>query len=234
MKVAVMQPYFFPYLGYFQMIAAVDAFIVWDDVQYIQRGWVNRNRILLNGEPVYITLPLEKAPLTANIDERRIADINSAKNKIMGQLQSAYRKAPYYAETRALVEAVLSIPDSQLAAFLFHSLQIICKHLEVEENLILSSSMPKDKTIVGGTPRIIDICKSLQAEMYVNASGGRELYRASDFLEQGIALRFMAMNSIEYDQGLMDFVPHLSIIDVLMFNGREATRELLQQYTLQP
>ena len=140
MKVAIMQPYFFPYLGYFQLIAAVDSFIAWDDVQYINRGWVNRNRILLNGEPTYITLPLEKAPQTANINERRIADSATTAKKILGQLHAAYRKAPHYAETRQLVEDILVDGEVSLSLFLFNSLQKISQHLGIATPLVLASA----------------------------------------------------------------------------------------------
>ncbi|MBK8676257.1 MAG: WbqC family protein [Cellvibrionales bacterium] len=236
MKLAVMQPYFFPYLGYFQLIAAVDKFIVWDDVQYIQRGWVNRNRILLNGEPTYITLPLEKAHLTANINERVLADMATASNKMLGQLHAAYRKAPHYQETRALFEKVLALPARNLGKFLFQSLRCVCAYLDIKTELVLSSAIRKESEIVGGgSSRILAMCQEQQATMYVNAIGGRELYRQEEFAAQGMDLRFIAMDNIEYSQGgAAAFVPYLSIIDVLMYNGREATQAMLQQYSLQP
>ena len=234
MKLAVMQPYFFPYLGYFQLIAAVDKFIVWDDVQYIQRGWVNRNRILLNGEPAYITLPLEKAHLTANVNERVLADMAAASNKMLGQLHAAYRKAPHYQETRALFEKILGLPERDLGDYLFQSLQILCAYLDIQTELVLSSTIHKSGEISGsGSTRILAMCKEQGAAMYVNAIGGRELYRAEDFSAQGIDLRFIAMDNIEYAQGNTSFVPYLSIVDVLMFNGKEATQTMLQQYSLQ-
>jgi hypothetical protein len=236
MKLAVMQPYFFPYLGYFQLIAAVDKFIVWDDVQYIQRGWVNRNRILLNGEPTYITLPLEKAHLTANINERVLADMATASNKMLGQLHAAYRKAPHYQETRALFEEVLALPARNLGEFLFQSLQCVCAYLDIKTALVLSSAIHEVGEITGsGLTRILAMCQEQQATMYINAIGGRELYRQEDFAAQGMDLRFIAMDNIEYSQGSESaFVPYLSIIDVLMYNGKEATQAMLQQYILQP
>jgi hypothetical protein len=235
MKLAVMQPYFFPYLGYFQLIAAVDKFIVWDDVQYIQRGWVNRNRILLNGEPTYITLPLEKAHLTANINERVLADMTAASNKMLGQLHAAYRKAPHYQETRVLFEEVLAQPARNLGEFLFQGLQCVCAHLDIKTELVLSSTIHKASAVAGsGSARILAMCKEQQATMYINAIGGRELYRPEDFAAQGMDLRFIAMDNMEYPQGgAPAFVPYLSIIDVLMHNGKEATQAMLQQYSLQ-
>lgn len=234
MKVAVMQPYFFPYLGYFQLMAAVDRFIAWDDVQYIQRGWVNRNRILLNGEPAYITLPVEKAPQTAYISERQVADLASASGKLLGQLHAAYRKAPHYAETRALVEQILACEERNLGRFLFNGLQQVCEHLGIKTTLLLSSALEKNDAGLSGSERILALCEAQGADMYVNAIGGRELYSPDMFAARGIELRFIAMGPVRYAQNVADFVPHLSIIDVLMFNERDVVRQFLQQYTLEP
>lgn len=232
MKVAVMQPYFFPYLGYFQLIAAVDHFIAWDDVQYINRGWVNRNRILLNDEPAYITLALEKAPQTANINERRIADSKVTATKILGQLHAAYRKAPHYAETRQLVEDVLAYDEPSLSLFLFNGLQKTSQHLGIQTPQTLASTLQKNDGGLSGSNRIIAICKSVSATAYINSIGGRDLYRQDDFSAENLDLKFIEMAPIQYKQNSGNFVPYLSIIDVLMFNGREDTRQYLQQYTL--
>jgi hypothetical protein len=232
MKVAVMQPYFFPYLGYFQLIAAVDHFIAWDDVQYINRGWVNRNRILLSGEPAYITLALEKAPQTANINERRIVDSKATATKILGQLHAAYRKAPHYAETRQLVEDVLAYDEPSLSLFLFNSLQKISQQLGIVTPLTLASTLQKNDAGLSGSARIIAICKSLSATGYINSIGGRELYSQDEFSAENIDLKFIDMAAIQYEQNTENFVPYLSIIDVLMFNDRNVIRQYLQQYAL--
>lgn len=233
MKVAIMQPYFFPYLGYFQLVAAVNTFVVWDDVQYIQRGWVNRNRILLNSEPTYITLPVEKAAQTAYINERQVTDLAAATPKILGQIHAAYRKAPYYAETRDLVEKILTLPERNLGRYLFQGLQLICQYMELETVLLLSSELQKDDEGLSSTQRILEICKTQNADMYVNAIGGRHLYQAEDFSAQGMELRFIAMEDIHYDQSVTPFVPYLSIIDVLMFNNKAMLQAMLQRYSLQ-
>jgi hypothetical protein len=220
-------------LGYFQLIAAVDRFIAWDDVQYIQRGWVNRNRILLNGEPSYITLAIEKAAQTAHINERYIADGAATAKKILGQLHSAYRKAPFYEETRALVVDILGRQENNLGHFLFDSLQVVCKHLAINTELLLSSSLQKNDAGFAGSDRIIAICESQGASTYINAIGGRALYHAEDFAAKNIDLRFIEMHPITYAQGGAEFVPYLSIIDVLMFNERSVVQQMLQQYSLQ-
>lgn len=232
MKLAVMQPYFFPYLGYYQLIAAVDRFVVWDDVQYIQRGWVNRNRILLNGEPAYINLPIEKAPQSAYISERKLADLSAAAPKLLGQLHSAYRKAPHYQAVRELVESVLKISESNLGVFLFESLKLVCDYLEIDTELVLSSSLSKNDAGLTGSQRVIALAKANAATMYINAIGGRELYREADFVAEGIDLRFIKMHDIEYSQGNDSFVPYLSMVDVLMFNSKVQIQDFLRRYTL--
>lgn len=236
MKIALMQPYFFPYLGYLQLILAVDHFVVYDDVQYMKGGWVNRNRILMQGEPAWISLPVTPDAISSYINQRSLSarDTEKFKAKILGQLHAAYRKAPFYAETRELVESILLYHDMNLAKFLFKSLERLCEHLEIKTPLLLSSGLEKSDAGLLGVDRVIAICKALRATTYVNSSGGRALYTADMFSPHQIELQFLEMVPIKYTQGENDFVSHLSIIDVLMFNGREATRELLQQYTLQP
>lgn len=232
MKVAVMQPYFFPYLGYYQLIAAVDRFVVWDDVQYIQRGWVNRNRILLNGEPVYINLPVEKAPQSAYISERNVADLSTAAPKLLGQLHSAYRKAPHYQAARELIEAVLNIEDTNLGTFLFKSLQLVSDYCELDTQLVLSSTLQKEDAGLTGSQRVIALAKANGATMYINAIGGRDMYHSADFTAENIDLRFIKMHDIEYAQGGDGFVPYLSMVDVLMFNSKAQIQNYLQQYSL--
>lgn len=234
MKVALMQPYFFPYLGYFQLVGAVDRFIVYDDVQYMKGGWINRNRILMQNKPAWISLPVSPDSVSSKIYERRISRKEHEKSriKIMGQLHAAYRKAPHYAATRQLVEVILAFEESSLSLFLFNGLQITCTHLGIETPLVLSSDIQKDDEGLSGADRVIAICKAMQADMYVNAIGGRELYSADDFLAANMDLRFISMEPITYSQGSEEFVPHLSIIDVMMFNEPAVIRQYLQQYTL--
>lgn len=236
MKLAIMQPYFFPYLGYFQLIHAADKFVVYDDVQYMKGGWINRNRILMDGKPAWISLPVMPDSTYSHINQRTVStrEYEKSKTKILGQLQAGYRKAPFYAETLPLVKTILDDEEKSLAHFICNSLMIMCEYLGIKTPLVLSSAIDKNDKDLRGVDRVFSLCRATGADMYINAIGGRELYRAEDFAAHNIELRFIAMDNIEYSQGATAFVPYLSIIDVLMYNGREATQAMLQQYSLQP
>jgi hypothetical protein len=234
MKAALMQPYFFPYLGYFQLIKAVDQFIVYDDVQYMKGGWINRNRILMENKPAWISLPVPPDSVSSEIRERRLSEREYEKSriKILGQLHAAYRKAPHYAETRQLVESILAYDEPCLSLFLFNSLQKTSQHLGIETPLVLSSALQKNDSALSGRDRVIAICKSVSATTYINSMGGRELYNVEEFAAEKIKLQFIEMSPIYYQQGGENFVPYLSIIDVMMFNDKTAIGQHLQQYTL--
>lgn len=234
MRLALMQPYFFPYLGYFQLIRAVDLFVIYDDVQYVNRGWVNRNRILLNNEPAYITLPLQNASRIALITERQLAadEMEKARAKILGQLQSAYKHAPFYASVRGLVESVLHYPDNDLTGFLDNSLRAVCHYLGIATEIRRSSSIPRDEAGLRGQERTALLCKTLGADIYINPAGGVDLYEDSFFRMENIQLQFIHMDAISYPQGSEHFVPFLSIIDVMMFNSVESIHRMLDCYSL--
>lgn len=236
MKLAIMQPYFFPYLGYFQLIDSVDRFVVYDDVQYMKGGWINRNRIFMDGSPAWISLPVMPDSTYSNINQRAISakEYEKSKTKILGQLHAGYRKSLFYADTLQLVKMVLDCEERNVSAFIFNSLAVVCEYLGIKTPLALSSAIDKNDEGCSGVDRVFAICRATGAKTYINSIGGRELYRPDDFAAQGIDLRFIAMDNIEYSQGATAFVPYLSIIDVLMYNGREATQSLLQQYSLQP
>lgn len=225
MKVAIMQPYIFPYIGYFQLIGAVDAFVVYDNIKYTKKGWINRNRYLLNGEAATFSLPLRKDSDDLDIRDRSLsADFD--RRKLIAQLREAYRKAPHFAATLALVEEVVSNPEENLFAYLRHGLEATCRHLGLATPLVVSSSIDADHSL-RSQQRVIALAKALGADEYVNPIGGLELYSREDFARESLALRFLRSQPIEYPQFGRDFVPWLSILDVLMFNGAEATREAL-------
>jgi hypothetical protein len=225
-----MQPYLFPYLGYFQLIHAVDRFVVLDDVTYIKGGWINRNRLLDGREPRFFTVPLSKAS-----QNRRICDIDVAvgpwNQKILPTFAQAYRRAPYRTEVLPLVERVLGDAAGAIGDLAVASLQVVCEFLSVDTAFIRTTRSYGNDGLKGQA-RILDICAREQATTYVNASGGRDLYSSEDFAARGIELRFVRTLDYEYDQGCHPFQPHLSILDVLMFAGRDRTVELLDRYEL--
>jgi len=216
MRMAIMQPYFFPYIGYFQLISAVDLFIVYDNIKYTKKGWINRNRILQNGKEVVVSLPLKGGSDSLNVCERELAiDFNRA--KLLNQFRSAYGRAPYFVSTFPLVEAVVCYDDSNLFRFLHHSILETCTHLNISTEIRISSSIPIDHGLKN-EGKVVALCEALGAQTYVNAIGGRELYSAEAFAEKGIELKFIQSKPFEYSQFGADFVPWLSIIDVMMFN----------------
>ncbi|HWG71476.1 MAG TPA: WbqC family protein [Steroidobacteraceae bacterium] len=230
-KAAVMQPYFFPYAGYFQLIAAVDVFVVYDNIQYTKRGWINRNRILCDGAPATFSLPLKKASDYLDVRERELA-ADFRRDKLLNRIRGAYRPAPFFEPTYALVEEIVGHPENNLFRFLHHSISRICAHLKLPAAIRISSEIPIDHGL-RSQDKVIALCRALGAAIYVNAMGGVELYSPGAFKAQGIDLKFLRPKPFEYAQFKPGFTPSLSIIDVLMFNPIEAARaHVLGDYEL--
>lgn len=228
-KIGIMQPYFFPYLGYWQLLNAVDTYIVYDDVNYIKGGWVNRNRICINGEPHYFTLRLSGASPYKHINEISVTDDQVYLDKMIRMVEQTYKKAPYFYNVMPIVVKIIKNPQRNLALFLFDQIKIISEYLGIKTNLILSSSMYK-RDGLHGEKRVIDMCHNLQATEYYNAIGGRDLYSKETFLQKNILLKFVKMKDIAYKQFSQNFVKNLSIIDIMMFNDKQAMTELLNAF----
>lgn len=228
MKVAVMQPYFMPYIGYFQLVRAVDKFIVYDDVAFIKRGWINRNRILLGGKAFLLTVPVRAASQFKLINQTSIAD---GKEKIWKTLTHAYGKAAFFRLTSHLLEEILYYEENNLARFVTHSLILTCKHLGIDTEFSISSAIPKNSEL-RGEEKVLDICRAVNASTYINAIGGTELYSKNQFKQQGIELKFLKTLEIQYQQFGNPFISWLSIIDVMMFNSQDAIRSMLSKYEL--
>lgn len=221
MKIGIMQPYFFPYIGYFQLIQAVDQFIVYDNIKYTKKGWINRNRILHNGKDMMFSLPLKNDSDYLNVGERELTpDFN--RNKLLNQVKVAYRRAPYFAQTFPLFEQVVHFEDANLFRFLHHSIVKTCEYLGITTEVKISSDIAIDHSLKN-QEKVIALCAAVGASTYVNAIGGMELYSKETFLEKGIELKFIKSKPFEYVQFCDEFVPWLSIIDVMMFNSREET-----------
>ena len=228
MKLGIMQPYFFPYIGYFQLIKAVDKYVIYDDVNYIKGGWINRNRILLNKQDFLLNINLRGASPFKKINE---INIDNNRDKILKTIAQAYKKAPYYSEAYNLIEKIINYDSDNLAVFLTNSLIRISDYLGINTEFIISSDIEKNNELKG-QEKVLSICKLLEATEYYNAIGGQELYSVSDFKEKGIDLHFLKVNPIEYAQFDNEFIPHLSIIDVLMFNSPEDINCMLDRYEL--
>jgi hypothetical protein len=215
-RLAIMQPYFFPYLGYFQLIAAVDLFIVYDNIKYTKKGWINRNRMLQNGKDVMFSLPLKSDSDYLDVCERELAsDFN--RDKLLSQFKGVYRRAPYFAQTFPLVEQVVRYEDASLFRFLHHSIVKTCEHLGITTEIRISSGIAIDHDLKN-QDKVLALCEAVGASTYVNAIGGMDLYFKETFQEKGLDLNFIQSKPFEYAQFGDAFVPWLSIIDVMMFN----------------
>ena len=228
---AIMQPYFLPYIGYFQLMAAVDRFVVLDDVNYINRGWINRNCLLLNGEPKLFTLPLQGASQNKLICEIELQNGTLWKEKLLRKIQHAYIKAPFYSDVRSLLENIIEYPAIRLDEILLHSLRSIVDYLELNTQIVESSRIYKNADL-SGQDRIIDICKQEKASHYINAIGGRELYCSKQFNSVDIDLKFLQPRAVTYHQITEKHIPWLSIMDVMMFNGKKKLKGMLKEYDL--
>ena len=228
MTLGIMQPYFMPYIGYWQLMAAVDMYVVYDDVNYIKGGWVARNNILLNGQKHMFTITLNGASPNKLFNEITIKDDFKKFSRL---IESAYRKAPYYAEVRALLDKICNYEDKSLGAFMMHSFQVVLDYLEIDTKLVLSSTIEKDNNL-RGKDKVKHICHLLGADTYYNAIGGQELYDKNDFKADGIDLCFVKTELSSYPQLNNEFVPGLSLIDVLMFNSPTEVKQLLTNYKL--
>ncbi|WP_297420719.1 WbqC family protein [Clostridium sp.] len=233
MRVAVMQPYFLPYIGYFQLINCVDKYVVDDTVQFIKGGWINRNRLLIKDKPARFTLSLKNGSTRSNINERYLSDkFEEDSNRLLKTIEFNYKKAPYFSETIALIYEILDYDHKvNIGEFNQNSLQVICKYLGIDTTIIAASNISINNELKC-QDMIIEIVKNLGGDEYINAIGGINLYSKEYFKKKLIDLYFIKTNDIEYKQYNNDFVSNLSILDVLMFNSKERVKELLNEYTL--
>jgi hypothetical protein len=234
MKIAVMQPYIFPYIGYFQLINAVDKFVFYDDVNYIKGGWINRNNVLLNGKINLFTLPLKNASSFQSINETQIhTDLYPIwKKKFLRSIEQSYKKAPYFDEIQQLIIQVFNLNCKNIADLCICSVELVTKYLAL--NVVFEKSSEKYSSSKGfdKAERLINICQINEANSYINPFGGKELYQKETFKEHNIDLLFIENTITSYPQFNNDFIPALSIIDVLMFNSKEEVKEMLNQYKL--
>jgi len=228
MRVGIMQPYLFPYIGYFQLINAVDTFVIYDDVNFIKQGWINRNRILLNGSDFMFNIMLKGSSSFKKINEIEIAGNHL---KLITTIEQSYSKAPYFSDAFPLISNILLNNETNLARYLSKSLIEIIKYLGIQVSILISSEIEKDASLKGDD-KVINICNQLKATNYINAIGGQELYSKEKFSENGLVLNFIQTKPIVYKQFKDPFIPWLSIIDVMMFNSPEAISEMLNQYKL--
>lgn len=228
MKLAIMQPYFFPYIGYWQLINAVDSFVIYDDVNFIKGGWVNRNRILVNKQEHMLTLELKKSSPNKLINQ---LEISSSRARLVKTISMSYKQAPHFSTSMPLIEEIMSSQASNLALFLEQAIRKLCYYMGIQTTILVSSHIEKNNEL-RAQEKILNICKKLKADLYINAIGGQELYDSSAFKVQGIDLAFIQPLPLEYKQFSNAFLPWLSIIDVIMFNSLGTIQYKLAQYKL--
>lgn len=229
-----MQPYIFPYIGYFQLLQAVNKFIFYDDVNFIKQGWVNRNQILVNSQSHLFSVPVEKISSFKKINETAINQMvyDKWRSKFLKQVEQTYKKAPYFEPTYSIIREVLVHSPLLISDLAKKSVTMVADYLSMPVAIEYSSEI-YNNTQLKGQDRVLDICQKENASVYVNVPGGRALYAQSDFTDRNIDLQFIQPIKYEYNQFKNDFIPWLSIIDVLMFNDVEIIKnEILPSFQL--
>jgi hypothetical protein len=228
MRIAVMQPYLFPYIGYWQLVNSVDKFVIYDDVNFIKQGYINRNKILQNQKSHLFTLELIGASSNKKINDIKIG---GNINKLLKTIQQNYSKAPFYKDVFPVLEEILNNEEKELSKFLEFSLIKIVKYLNINTKFLFSSDIRNDKTFKA-QDRLIEMSKILNATGYINSIGGIELYDKEIFSQNDINLSFLKSSEISYKQFNNEFIPNLSIIDVIMFNSKDNVKKMLTQFEL--
>ena len=226
-----MQPYFVPYIGYWQLIGAADAFVIYDNIKYTKKGWISRNRFLLNGKEALFSLPLRKDSDFLDVNKRYLAD-SFDREGLINRFREAYRKAPEYSAFIPVLEDIIRCRSGNLFDYIRYSIEKVCSYLELKTPVIVSSSIDCDHSL-RAADRVQAICKALGAETYINPPGGRELYAKVDFERHGLNLKFLQPRLTEYAQLGDSLVPWLSIIDVLMMQSRQWIKQVaLEDYEI--
>ncbi|PWF48908.1 WbqC family protein [Massilia glaciei] len=226
MRLAIMQPYFFPYLGYFQLIASVNKFVFYDDVNFIKNGWINRNRVCAAGAPRYITVPLSAASPFQKINQIMVQPGELWRKKMLEGMRHTYSKAPNFRGVFELFSEVLTADEPSMACLAKNSVRAVSDYLGLQTEFVMTSAA-YGNTGLSGAARVIDICIKENATDYYNPPGGKELYDADEFTSAGLGLHFVTPQLPQYRQFSKEFIPGLSIIDVLMFADTQEAKEMV-------
>jgi hypothetical protein len=231
MKIAIMQPYFFPYIGYFQLINAVDKFVIYDDVNYINKGWINRNNIIVNGKAHLFTIPLKEASQNKLIKEIYLSEESKWRVNFLKTIDQNYKKAPFFETVFPFIEEIINCNCNKIAELIVYSLKTLMAYLKIKTELVTSSSI-YNVADFKGQERILAICKKENSKIYINPIGGQDIYSKELFDSEGVKLNFLKTSPITYTQYKNEFVPWLSMIDVLMFNSPDQIHSYLNNYQL--
>lgn len=228
-RIGIMQPYFLPYLGYWQLINYVDEFILYDTIQYTKKGWITRNRYLKNGKDDYFSLAIRQDSSTLDVNERYLSP-DYDRQKLIRMLEGAYSKAPHFKSQFSIFEDIILNPEMNLFSYIENSIHKICSTLDIQTKITSSSTLTACPRDLKGQDRVINIVRALSGTDYINPIGGVELYDKAVFLDHNINLGFLKMADIQYPQFNHDFVPCLSIMDVMMFNSVETVQDYLKKW----
>lgn len=239
MKIGIMQPYFMPYIGYWQRIHAVDVHVIFDDVNYIKSGWMHRNRIIINGCTHYLHLSVRKASQNKKINETFIIAEKALQERMLKTLECSYRKAPFFADAMEVLTDIIMQKEENLAKYLSFQIQKICWYFGIKTKILISSDIDKNNSLKG-QEKIMDICKQVGKSAYaggityVNASSGEHLYNKNDFRNQNLNLEFIKnKSSVYYTQMRCEsFIPSLSVIDIMMNCSLDSIQKLLNDYVI--
>lgn len=231
MILGIMQPYWFPYVGYFQLVHAVDKFVVYDDVAFINKGWINRNKVLVSNSEKLVTVPLERASQNKRICDINVLSDDKWQRRLISTLRHAYAKAPFYTPVIEVVEQSFAHDNLSISSYALISIVEVFNYLQIKTPEIVHSSIYKND-VLRGQDRIIDICRQEKCATYINLIGGAELYDQNLYTHAGVQLRFLQTEFQEYAQFSEQFIPALSILDILMMNSPEKVNVMLSKYTL--
>jgi len=228
MKLAIMQPYFLPYIGYWQLMKYVDTMVIYDDIQFSKGGWVNRNRIRDNK---YITLPLRNDSDYLNINQRYLSNnwINE-RERYIRKISNYYINAKNYSVGINIAKEVINKNFLNLFSIIYHSINIIREYLDITTPIVISSKLKLENELAG-SKRVKAICKLLEADNYINPIGGLTIYSKDDFINNGINLEFLKTR-ISYYQRINNFTPSLSILDIIMFTTQNETKNMLKEFDI--
>lgn len=235
MTLAIMQPYFFPYLGYFQLVNAVETFVFYDDVNFIVKGWINRNQILHKDQAFKFTIPIVKASQNRLINELEIHEFKKWRNDFLRLIEVNYRKAPNFKNTFEWLNIFLEKDCELISDLAARSIKAIMDLLDIPKKYMMSTDLNYQHGLIknGGQEKILKICEMLNGDHYINPRNGSSLYDYETFSEANVNLSFIQMGSISYKQfSNSNFVPNLSILDVLMFNELDQVKSFLNNYSL--
>ncbi|MDE4453835.1 WbqC family protein [Psychrobacter sp. DAB_AL62B] len=227
MILAVMQPYLFPYIGYYQLVYASSIFIFYDDVNFIKQSYINRNNILANGKALRFTLPVLGASSNVPIESLEYSD----GKKILRTIAQAYSKSPYFYDVFSMIESVFSQENRSVTHINRMSIQVVFEYLNIDKKLLTASQINYDRT-QERADRLLELSKMHSCDQYINSQGGKKLYQKGYFEEQGVELNFIETEIQPYSQNSDEFIPYLSMIDILMNCSKDDIVEMLSSYKL--